>query len=108
MNIDSVYFKKKDIVNSREAFNELEKIRLKAKPTKKDLIIDPSNIPPDMMNTIRNNNAFEDEFWRTHNKYKLTPHIDSKPKYTPPYYAPHETGYGSFNYESYVQNLKRI
>ena len=34
------------------------------------------------MNTIRNNNAFEDEFWRTHNKYKLTPHIDSKPKYT--------------------------
>ena len=24
MNIDSVYFKKKDIVNSREAFNELE------------------------------------------------------------------------------------
>ena len=31
MNIDSVYFKKKDIVNSREAFNELEKIRLKAK-----------------------------------------------------------------------------
>ena len=82
MNIDTVYFKK-DIVNSRDAFNELEKIRLKAKPTKKNLILDPSNIPPDMMNTIRNNNAFEDEFWRTHNKYKLTPHIDSKPKYTP-------------------------
>ena len=35
MNIDSVYFKKKDIVKSREAFNELEKIRLKAKPIKK-------------------------------------------------------------------------
>ena len=33
MNIDSVYFKK-DIVNSRDAFNELEKTRLKAKPTK--------------------------------------------------------------------------
>ena len=108
MNIDSVYFKKKDIVNSREAFNELEKVRLKAKPTKKVLILDPSNIPPDMMNTIRNNNAFENEFWRTHNPYKLTPHIDSKPKYTPPYYAPQETGYGSFNYESYLQNLKRI
>ena len=108
MNIDSVYFKKKDRVNSREAFNELEKIRLQAKPTKKVLILDPSNIPPDMMNTIRNNNAFEDEFWRTHNKYKFTPHIDSKPKYTPPYHAPHETGYGSFNYESYVQKLKII
>ena len=27
------------------------------------------------MNTIRNNNAFENEFWRTHNKYKLTPQV---------------------------------
>ena len=71
---------------------------------KKTLILDQSNIPPDMMNTIRNNNAFEDEFWKTHNPYKNTPHIDSKPKYTPPYYAPQETGFGSFNYESYVQN----
>ncbi len=52
MNIDSVYFKKKDIVNSREAFNELEKVRLQAKPTKKVLILDPSKIPPDMMNTL--------------------------------------------------------
>ena len=60
------------------------------------------------MNTIRNNNAFENEFWRTHNQYKLTPHIDSKPNYTPPYYAPQETGYGSFNYESFVQNLKKL
>ena len=77
MNIDAVYFEK-DIVNSKNAFNELEKIRLKAKPTKKALILDPSNLPPDMMNTIRDNNAFEDEFWRTHNKYKLTPHIDFK------------------------------
>ena len=33
MNIDTFYFKK-DIVKSREAFNELEKTRLKAKPTK--------------------------------------------------------------------------
>ena len=47
MNIDSVYFKKKDIVNSRDAFNKLEKIRLEAKPTKKVLILDQSNIPPD-------------------------------------------------------------
>ena len=29
-----------------------------------------------MANIIRDNNAFEDEFWRTHNPYKLTPHID--------------------------------
>ena len=58
--------------------------------------------------TNRNNNAFENEFWRTHNPYKLTPHIDSKPKYTPPYYAPQETGFGSFNYETYKKNLKRI
>ena len=107
MNIDSVYFKK-DIVNSRGAFNKIENIRLKAKPTKKVLILDPSNIPPDMMNTIWNNNAFENKFWRTHNKYKLTPHIDSKPKHAPPYYAPQEAGYGSFNYQSFVQNLKRI
>ena len=107
MNIDTFYFKK-DIVKSREAFNELEKTRLKAKPTKKPLILDQSNIPPDMMNTIRNNNAFENEFWRIHNPYKKTPHIDYKPKYTPPYYSPQETGFGSFNYESYVQNLKRI
>jgi len=117
MNINTFYFKK-DIVKSREAFNELEKVRLNYKPTKKPLILDQSNIPPDMMNTIRNNNAFENEFWRTHNPYKFTPrthnpykftpHIDYKPKYTPPYYAPEETGFGSFSYESYVKNLKRI
>ncbi len=83
-------------------------MRLNYKPTKKPLILDQSNIPPDMMNTIRNNNAFENEFWRTHNPYKFTPHIDYKPKYTPPYYAPQETGFGSFSYESYVNNLKRI
>ena len=33
MNIDTVYFKK-DIVNSREAFNRLEKIRLEANQQK--------------------------------------------------------------------------
>ena len=107
MNIDSAYFKK-DIVNSLKSFNELEKIRLQAKPTRKNLILDQSNLPPDIMNTIRNNNAYENEFWRTHNKYKLTPHIDYMPKYTPPYYAPHETGFGSFSYQSYLQNLKRV
>jgi hypothetical protein len=109
MNIDSVYFKqKKDIVNSINAFNELEKVRLNYVPKKKVLILNQSNISPDMMNTIRNNNAYEDEFGRNHNKYKNTPHIDSIPKYTPPYYAPGETGYGSFNYESFVQNLKMV
>ena len=46
MNIDTFYFKK-DIVKTEKSFNELEKIRLKAKPTKKVLILDPSNIPPD-------------------------------------------------------------
>jgi hypothetical protein len=105
--MDSVYFKK-DIVKTYDAFKELEKVRLSSKPTKKVLILDQSNNSPDMMNTIRNNNAFEDNFWKNHNKYKLTPHIDSKPKYTPPYYAPQETGYGSFNYNSYMQNLKMV
>ena len=105
--MDAVYFKK-DIVSSNKAFNELEKIRLNDKPTKKVLILDQSNNLPDMMNTIRNNNAYEDDFWKNHNKYKLTPHIDFKAKYTPHYYAPQETGYGSFNRESYMQNLKRI
>jgi len=33
MNINTFYFKK-DIVKSREAFNELEKVRLNYKPTK--------------------------------------------------------------------------
>ena len=61
--MDAVYFKK-DIVSSIKAFNELEKVRLNYKPTKKSLILDQSNIPPDMMNTIRNNNAFEDDFWK--------------------------------------------
>ena len=107
MNIDSAYFKK-DIVNSLKSFNELEKIRLQAKPKRKNLILDQSNLPPDIMNTIRNNNAYENEFWRTHNKYKLTPHIDYMPKYTPPYYSPRETGFGSFSYQSYLQNLKRV
>ena len=105
--MDSVYFKK-DIVKTYNAFKELEKIRLSSKPTKKVLILDPSNIPPDMMNTIRNNNAFENDFWKNHNQYKTTPHIDSKPKYTPPYYAPEETGYGNFNHKSFLQNLKMV
>ena len=47
-------------------------------------------------------------FGKNHNNYKLTPHIDYLPKYTPPYYAPHETGFGSFNYQSYKENLKRF
>ena len=45
MNIDSVYFKqKKDIVNSINAFNELEKVRLNYVPKKKVLILNQSNI----------------------------------------------------------------
>jgi len=105
--MDTVYFKK-DIVSINNAFNELEKVRLNHKPTKKVWVLDQSNNSPDMMNTIRNNNAYEDNFWKNHNKYRLTPHIDSKPKYTSPYYAPQETGYGSFNYTLYMQNLKII
>lgn len=105
--MDSAYFKK-DIVKNYDAFKELEKVRLNAVPQKKQWILNPSNLPPDMQNTIRNNNAYEDDFWKHHNQYKLTPHIDFIPKYTPPYYSPKETGYGSFNYESYKQNLKRF
>jgi len=105
--MDSAYFKK-DIVKNYDAFIELEKVRLNAVPQKKQWILNPSNLPPDMQNTIRNNNAYEDDFWKHHNQYKLTPHIDFIPKYTPPYYSPKETGYGSFSYESYKQNLKRF
>ena len=61
MNTDTAYFKK-DIVKSINAFNELEKVRLNNVPKKKVLILNQANIPPDMMNTIRNNNAYEDEF----------------------------------------------
>ena len=68
-----------------------------------------SNLLPNMQNTLRYNiNAYEDDFWKNHNQYKLTPHIDFLPKYTPPYYAPQETGFGSFNYQSYKENLKRF
>ncbi len=45
-----------------------------------------------MMNTIKNNNAHENEFRRTHNQYKYTPHIDS--------YSPQGTGFGSFDYKA--------
>ena len=42
MNIDSVYFKqKKDIVNSINAFNELEKVRLNYVPKKESFNIKP-------------------------------------------------------------------
>ena len=107
--MDSNNLFKKDIVKSFEAFKELEKVRLNAVPKKKEWILNQSNLLPDMQNTLRyNNNAYEDDFWKNHNKYKSTPHIDSIPKYTPPYYSPKETGYGSFNYSSFVDNLKRI
>ena len=106
--MDSIRFKK-DIVNSYEAFKELEKVRLNAVPKKKEWILDKSNLLPNMQNTLRyNKNAYEDDFWKNHNQYKLTPHIDFLPKYTPPYYSPKETGYGSFNYQSYKENLKRF
>ena len=55
--MDSIRFKK-DIVNSYEAFKELEKVRLNAIPRKKEWILNQSNLLPDMQNTIRNNNAF--------------------------------------------------
>ncbi len=64
-----------------------------------------------MANVLRDNNAFEDEFWKTHNSYysyKFTPHIYYKPKYAPPYYAPEETGYGRFDYKIYKENLNMI
>ena len=106
--MDTAYLNnKKDIVKKYEAFVELEKVRLNAVPQKKQWILNPSNLPPDMQNTIRNNNAYEDDFWKHHNQYKLTPHIDFMSKYTP-YYSPKETGYGSFSYESYKQNLRRF
>ena len=74
--MDSIRFKK-DIVNSYEAFKELEKVRLNAVPKKKEWILDKSNLLPNMQNTLRYNiNAFEDDFWKNHNPYKLTPHID--------------------------------
>jgi len=106
--MDSIRFKK-DIVNSYEAFKELEKVRLNAVPKKKEWILNQSNLLPDMQNILRyNNNAFEDDFWKNHNQYKLTPHIDYLPKYTPPYYSPKVTGYGSFNSETFLKNLKRF
>ena len=84
--MDTAYLNnKKDIVKKYEAFVELEKVRLNAVPQKKQWILNPSNLPPDMQNTIRNNNAYEDDFWKHHNQYKLTPHKDFIPKYTPPY-----------------------
>ncbi len=101
MNIDTFF--NFFLVKSKEAFNELEKVILNHKPTKTTLILDKSNIPPDMMNTIRNNNAYENEFWSTYNPYKNTLHIDSKPKYTLPYYCPISSVYsidcfaGSYN-----------
>ncbi len=41
--MDSIRFKK-DIVNSYEAFKELEKVRLNAVPKKKEWILDQSNL----------------------------------------------------------------
>jgi hypothetical protein len=60
-----------------------------------------------MMNTIKNNNAFENEFRRTHNPYKYTAHIDYKPIYTPPYYSPKETGFGSFKLPLIMKLIKQ-
>ena len=73
--MDSIRFKK-DIVKSYDAFKELEKVRLNAVPQKKEWILDQSNLLPNMQNTMRYNNAFEDDFWKNHNNYKLTPHIE--------------------------------
>jgi hypothetical protein len=107
MNINSAFIKK-NLIKKSQAFNELEKIRFKNIPKNEKWILNQSNNSPSMANVLRDNNAFEDEFWRTHNSYKFTPHIDYKPKYTPPYYAPEETGYGSFDYKTYKENLKMI
>jgi hypothetical protein len=71
--MDSIRFKK-DIVNSYEAFKELEKVRLNAVPKKKEWILNQSNLLPDMQNTLRYNiNAYEDDFWKNHNQYFWKP-----------------------------------
>jgi hypothetical protein len=59
--MDSVRFKK-DKVNSYATFIELEKVRLNVVPKKKESILNQAILLPDMQNTIRNNNAFEDDF----------------------------------------------
>jgi len=88
-----------------ENSKKLNKIHSEAKNIKSIEILDPTNIPPSLMHTHYYNNPYASNFHDLNNPYKLKPHIDYGPIYTPPYYNPTEMGHSNFDYKSFF-NVK--
>lgn len=86
---------------------KLSKIHSDAKNIKSINILDPTNLPPDMMHTLYYNNPYASNFHDLNNPYKLKPHIDYGPIYTPPYYSVRETGASNFDYNSFFGISKK-
>jgi hypothetical protein len=83
----------RNILNSINSFNLLEKVRYDAPRDNKQITnLNPSNKPPKQKkNRIQEHNTIN-------NYYQGVAHIDYVKKDTPPYYGIHETGAGSINY----------
>ena len=88
----------KNLLNSINSFNLLEKIRYNApRDTKQITNLNPTNRPPEQIypRIIDDSNL--------NNPYRGIAHIDYIKKDTPPYYGLHETGSGSISYSDFFK-----
>ena len=88
----------RNILNSINSFNLLEKVRYDAPRDNKQITnLNPSNKPPKQIKYRITNHD------KINNPYKTVAHIDYVKKDTPPYYGIHETGAGSINYYDFFK-----
>ena len=88
----------KNILNSINSFNLLEKVRHNAPRNNKQITnLNPSNLPP------KQNKYRIQEHNTINNYYQGVAHIDYIEKYTPPYYGIYETGTSSISYNEFFK-----
>ena len=88
----------KNILNSINSFNLLEKVRYNAPRDNKQITnLNLSNKPP------KQNKYRIQEHNTINNYYKGVAHIDYVKKDTPPYYGIHETGAGLISFNEFFK-----
>jgi len=85
----------KNILNSINSFNLLEKVRREAPRESKNITF--LNNPPKLIQYKISKND------KINNPYKTVAHIDYIEKYTPPYYGINETGASSISYNEFFK-----
>ena len=94
----NIFQHNKNIFDSINSFNLLEKARYNAPRNNKQITnLNPTNKPPKKIQyRIQEHNTIN-------NYYKGVAHIDNIKKDTPPYYGVHETGAGSISYNDFFK-----